>query len=72
MVVFESYGLRLRHVICGCYYPRREKERAAWLYNHVIKRRGGFLKFERRDLRKQQNTKHAEEKGSIKGKLAAK
>lgn len=51
MAVTESYGLRLRHVICGCYYPAREKLRAVWLYNRILKTRGGITKFLRRRIR---------------------
>lgn len=47
----ESYGLRLRHVICGCYYPQREKFRAVWLYNRILKTRGSITKFLRRRIR---------------------
>ncbi|KAK3095481.1 hypothetical protein FSP39_015168 [Pinctada imbricata] len=70
MVIFESYGLRLRHVVAACYYPRRERERAAWLYNHILKMRGGFLKFMRRKIRQQYSTFDNEEKISIRSRLA--
>ena len=69
--IFESYGLRIRHVICGVFFPRREIERGVWLYNHILHRRGGFLKFARRKMRRDYSTRHAEEKGSLRGKLAA-
>ncbi|KZC07081.1 DC-STAMP domain-containing protein 2, partial [Dufourea novaeangliae] len=52
VAVFEPYGLRLRHVVLCQYYPDRAKQRAAWLYNHIIRSRGSFLKFARRQLRR--------------------
>ena len=47
----ESYGLRLRHLIMGCYFPKREKQRAAWLYNHIVKCRGGIIQSARKRMR---------------------
>lgn len=40
LVLTEAYLLRLRHIICGYYYPERERERIAWLYTHILRRRG--------------------------------
>ncbi|RLU18386.1 hypothetical protein DMN91_008743 [Ooceraea biroi] len=37
MAIFEPYGLRLRHVVMCKYHPERAKQRAAWLYNHIIR-----------------------------------
>ena len=45
MVIFEAYGLRLRRYIMSKHYPERERVRAVWLYNHILRRRGGFKKF---------------------------
>ncbi|XP_018046467.1 PREDICTED: LOW QUALITY PROTEIN: uncharacterized protein LOC108685963 [Atta colombica] len=52
MAIFEPYGLRLRHIVMCKYHPERAKQRAAWLYNHIIRSRGSFLKFARRQLRR--------------------
>ncbi|XP_072766623.1 uncharacterized protein [Anoplolepis gracilipes] len=52
MAIFEPYGLRLRHVVMCKYHPERAKQRAAWLYNHIMRSRGSFLKFARRQLRR--------------------
>ncbi|KAK0162528.1 hypothetical protein PV327_006301 [Microctonus hyperodae] len=52
MAVFEPYGLRLRQVVMGWYYPDRAKQRAVYLYNQIIRLRGNFLKFARRQLRR--------------------
>ncbi|XP_054003275.1 DC-STAMP domain-containing protein 2-like [Hylaeus anthracinus] len=52
IAIFEPYGLRLRHVVLCQYYPDRAKQRAAWLYNQIIRSRGSFLKFARRQLRR--------------------
>ncbi|CAH2059572.1 unnamed protein product, partial [Iphiclides podalirius] len=51
--LFEPYGLRLRHVIMGLYRPERAKARALWLYNHILRTRGGLMKFARRKLHKE-------------------
>ncbi|XP_031776330.1 DC-STAMP domain-containing protein 2-like [Apis florea] len=37
ITVFEPYGLRLRQVVMCQYYPDRAKQRAIWLYNHIIR-----------------------------------
>ncbi|GFU04269.1 DC-STAMP domain-containing protein 2 [Nephila pilipes] len=52
LALTESYGLRLRHVVCGIFYPEREKLRAVWLYNHILRTRGGMRRFLRRAVRK--------------------
>ncbi|CAL7950629.1 unnamed protein product [Xylocopa violacea] len=61
MVFFEPYGLRLRHVVMCQYYPDRAKQRATWLYNHIIRSRGSFLKFARRQLRRKFGLSEGEE-----------
>ena len=37
IAVFEPYGLRMRQIVMCQYYPDRAKQRAAWLYNHIIR-----------------------------------
>lgn len=71
LVLFESYGLRIRHIVAGCYYPVREKERAVWLYNHILRRRGGFVKFLRRKLRDKSENEAESKKVSVLQRLAA-
>ncbi|XP_038219769.1 uncharacterized protein LOC119838028 [Zerene cesonia] len=51
--LFEPYGLRLRHVIMGHYRPERAKARATWLYNHILRTRGSFMKLARRKLHRE-------------------
>ncbi|XP_052744849.1 DC-STAMP domain-containing protein 2-like [Bicyclus anynana] len=51
--LFEPYGLRLRHVIMGHYRPERAKARAVWLYNHILRTRGSFMKLARRKLHRE-------------------
>jgi len=45
LVVFDTYFLRSRHYFAGKFYPDRVRPRAVWLYNHILRRRGPFLKF---------------------------
>ncbi|XP_071104714.1 DC-STAMP domain-containing protein 2-like [Haliotis cracherodii] len=71
MSVFEAYALRLRHVIAACYHPGREEQRAVWLYNHILKTRGGFLKFARRQIRRKYMKDQDVQKASIRSRLAA-
>ncbi|KAG8194731.1 hypothetical protein JTE90_026380 [Oedothorax gibbosus] len=52
MSACESYGLRLRHVICAAHHPARERLRAVWLYNHILRTRGGLKGFLRRQIRR--------------------
>ncbi|XP_023246620.1 uncharacterized protein LOC106643472 [Copidosoma floridanum] len=56
MAFFEPYGLRLRHAVLSQYYPDRAKQRAVWLYNRILRSRGSFLKFARRQLRRKLGT----------------
>lgn len=37
LAFFEPYGLRLRQVVMGHYHPDRAKQRAVWLYNHILR-----------------------------------
>ena len=62
LVLLESYGLRLRHIIAAHYHPERSKARAVWLSNHIIKRRGTILFHLRRQMRKAYKTKKDEDK----------
>ncbi|KAL5019782.1 hypothetical protein ScPMuIL_002674 [Solemya velum] len=71
LTTFEAYGLRLRHIIAGCYYPQRERQRAVWLYNHILKNRGSFLKDTRRQIRRKYLGYKEEKTISLKSKLAA-
>ncbi|XP_014221315.1 DC-STAMP domain-containing protein 2-like [Trichogramma pretiosum] len=52
VALFEPYGLRLRHTVLNYYYPERARQRAVWLYNRILRSRGSFLKFARRQLRR--------------------
>ncbi|XP_006814964.1 DC-STAMP domain-containing protein 2-like [Saccoglossus kowalevskii] len=65
LVLTEAYGLRLRRVVAAYYYPQRERERIAWLYTHILKRRGGFLRFLRKAIRKNSKNSHPTEKVSM-------
>ncbi|GFO28142.1 DC-STAMP domain-containing protein 1 [Plakobranchus ocellatus] len=49
---FESFGLRMRHVIAGFFYRKREKKRVLHLYNEMFRRRIGFLATVRKRIRK--------------------
>ena len=52
LAVFEAYGLRMRRAVAACYYPKRERQRALWLYNQILFKRGSFFKFARRQIRR--------------------
>lgn len=58
-------------MICGLVYPKREKERGVWLFNHILKLRGGFMKYKRRKARQQFSNRKNLEEASMVGKLAA-
>ncbi|XP_047512463.1 uncharacterized protein LOC125054541 isoform X2 [Pieris napi] len=60
LALFEPYGLRLRHVIMGHHRPERAKARASWLYNHILRTRGSFMKLARRKLHREYKY-HSEE-----------
>lgn len=50
LILIEAYSQRLNHVICGYYYPKREKQRVLRLYNDTLKRRRGFFKYMRKKV----------------------
>ncbi|XP_015180557.1 PREDICTED: uncharacterized protein LOC107068552 [Polistes dominula] len=52
MTIFEPYSLRLRQIVMCQYHPDRAKQRATWLYNHIMRSRGSFVKYARRQLRR--------------------
>ncbi|KAF2893369.1 hypothetical protein ILUMI_12803 [Ignelater luminosus] len=52
LTIFEPYGLRLRHSVMCYYHPTRARQRAVWLYNHIMRSRSSFLKYARRQLRR--------------------
>ena len=52
LAIFEAYGLRMRRAVAACYYPKRERQRALWLYNQILFKRGSFFKFARRQIRR--------------------
>ena len=52
LAVLEAYGLRMRRAVAACYYPKRERQRAVWLYNQILFKRGSFFKFARRQIRR--------------------
>ncbi|XP_018570719.1 DC-STAMP domain-containing protein 2-like [Anoplophora glabripennis] len=52
LALLEPYGLRLRHIVMCYYHPVRAKQRAIWLYNHIMRARNSFLKLARRQLRR--------------------
>nr|XP_022310045.1 DC-STAMP domain-containing protein 1-like [Crassostrea virginica] len=53
LMLFQSYGLRLRRVVCSFFYRKREKKRTLFMYNEMLKRRKGFLKHLRKKVRKE-------------------
>ena len=71
MVVLEAYLLRVRHVIASVYYPLRENQRAAWLYSHILRRRGFLLQSTRREAKKNFKTFKEAEKTTLLQRLTA-
>lgn len=47
----EPYALRLRNIIMEQYYPRRSEDRVNWLYHEILRKRSGFTKFARKQLK---------------------
>lgn len=52
LLVFEPYTLRLRQVVLNRYEPERSRDRAAWLYHQILRKRMSFVKFARRRVRR--------------------
>lgn len=48
----EMYFLRFRRIICGYFYPSRDKKRTLFLYNDRLKKRKGYLRFLTHNVRK--------------------
>ncbi|XP_023656982.2 DC-STAMP domain-containing protein 2 isoform X2 [Paramormyrops kingsleyae] len=44
IVVAGSYIKRLRRFVCASYYPKRERERVQFLYNHILSQRASLQK----------------------------
>lgn len=44
MMLVQAYMLRLRSIICGYFYRKRQKKRVLFLYNESLKRRRGFFR----------------------------
>ncbi|CAH1985245.1 unnamed protein product [Acanthoscelides obtectus] len=71
LTILQPYGLRLRFVVMCYYHPLRAKQKAIWLYNHMIRRRNTFLKFIRRQLKRKFFGSKDVEKVTCKEYLAA-
>lgn len=52
LLLLAPYGLRFQHVVMCYYHPDRARQRSAWLYSHILRTRGSFLKYARRQLRR--------------------
>ncbi|XP_048751496.2 E3 ubiquitin-protein ligase DCST1-like [Ostrea edulis] len=53
LMFFESYGLRMRRIICSFFYRKKEKARILYIYNEMLKKRKGYLMHLRKKVRKQ-------------------
>ncbi|XP_063953393.1 DC-STAMP domain-containing protein 2-like [Lytechinus pictus] len=70
LVLTESYGRRLRRVAAAYYYPEREKLRVVWLYNHIMRKRGGLVEALKMKFQRQGPDKTQEDIG-FRSKLAS-
>ncbi|XP_064644658.1 protein sneaky-like [Lineus longissimus] len=43
LMLVQAFGLRLRRVVAGFFYPKREKKRVLFLYNEMLKKRRGYV-----------------------------
>ncbi len=67
----EAYGLRLRHIVAGFFYPNRIPVRAVWLYNNILCQRGDFVQFMRRQLKRKAFGDQSEEQISVLDRICA-
>ena len=44
LTFMDTYILRWRHVLLEWYYPERKRPRAAFVYNHILRRRGTSMR----------------------------
>ncbi|KAL7050481.1 hypothetical protein ACKWTF_004096 [Chironomus riparius] len=51
ILFFEPYALRLRNSIMEHYYPQRSEHRVNWLYHEILRKRTGFTKFARKQMK---------------------
>ena len=51
ILFFEPYALRLRNRIMEHYYPKRSEDRVNWLYHEILRKRTGFTKFARKQMK---------------------
>ncbi|XP_064471351.1 DC-STAMP domain-containing protein 2-like isoform X4 [Ornithodoros turicata] len=52
LMLCQTYGLRLRHVVLGIFYPDQDRSRAAWLHSHLLALRTSWLTGLRRAIRR--------------------
>ncbi|GAV02494.1 hypothetical protein RvY_13053-1 [Ramazzottius varieornatus] len=58
LLYFEAYGLRLRRMVCSFFFPKREKQRILSLYNGTMKRRAGYARTVRHQVRRLARERH--------------
>ncbi|GLV37969.1 sneaky [Carabus blaptoides fortunei] len=61
LIFSQGYILRLRRVICAFYYRKREKKRILFLYNETLKRRIGFFRYMKKEVKKKVREQRLEE-----------
>ncbi|XP_074657366.1 E3 ubiquitin-protein ligase DCST1-like [Tubulanus polymorphus] len=50
-ILTEAYALRLRRVIASFFYRKHEKKRILFLYNDMMRKRNGYMKHMRAEIR---------------------
>nr|XP_039257765.1 protein sneaky-like [Styela clava] len=65
LILVEGYLLRIRRVICGIFYPRREKRRIIHLYNNLLRQRKQHIFSVRKAVLKLALTKRLNQKYSF-------
>lgn len=65
MMFVEVYTNRLKSVICGYIYRKRQKRRILYLYNETIRRRIGFLRYMKARIIKQVRERRLEDSANV-------
>ena len=65
LLILDGYSLRLRRVVASFFYPKREKKRVLFFYNSMLKKRKGFLKHMRHDIKRRAKERRISKETSI-------
>ncbi|CAC5364973.1 DCST1 [Mytilus coruscus] len=67
LMIVESYGLRIRRLVAAFFYRKREKARILYLFNDLYKKRQGYARHMRHQVRRNARKNTLSKKTSLLG-----